>query len=45
MHGKYLSVVLLPRLNGKIVYRTVEEFDASVSGRDQDLVFMDFGPR
>ena len=44
MHGEDFFRVLFPRLNGKLVDADVEELDGAISGCDQDLVLMRFGP-
>lgn len=44
MDREDFSIVFFPCLHREFVYRTVEQFNASVSGRCQDLVLVNLGP-
>jgi len=44
MNGEDLPLVLLPRLDGELVKRYIEELDGAVAGGGDELVLVRFGP-
>lgn len=44
MYRKHFSAMFLPCLYREFVDRGIEQFDAAVTGRGEDLVFVDLGP-
>ncbi len=44
MHGEGFSHVLFPGLDGEFVNADVKELDGAVTGGDEDLVLVRFGP-
>lgn len=44
MHGINLLLMLLPRLDGKLIKSYIKKFDGPITSGDHDLILVDFRP-